>query len=40
METTSILANILKYAIDKKASDIHLSWDNYLSYRIQKNYYS
>ena len=36
METTSILANILKYAIDKKASDIHLSWDNYLSYRIQK----
>lgn len=36
MKTTSILPNILKYAIDKKASDIHLSWDNYLSYRIQK----
>ena len=36
MDTTSILPNILKYSIDKKASDIHISWDQYLIYRIQK----
>jgi len=36
MTTKSILQNILKYAIDKKASDIHISWDSFLSYRIKK----
>ena len=36
MKTVSILPNILRYAIEKKASDIHISWDSYLSYRIQR----
>ncbi len=36
MKTTSILPNILKYSIDKKASDIHISWGKPLVYRIKK----
>jgi len=37
MDTTSILPNILKYSIEKKASDIHISWGKPLTYRIKKH---
>lgn len=36
MATKSILPNILKYSIDKKASDIHISWGEPLRFRIKK----
>ncbi len=40
MTTKSMLPNILKYSIDKKASDIHISGWEPLTYRIKKKLYT
>ena len=40
MSNTTILDSILNYAIQKKASDIHISWWKPISYRIKKKLFT